>query len=257
MSMTIALIQARLRSTRLPGKVLMALEGMSLLELMLKRLARSKKLDSIAIVTSLEPENEAIAYVCKQLDIPCYKGSETDVLDRYYQAAIHYGAEHIVRLTADCPLIDADIVDGVIGKYHSSNADIAFSKNFPDGQCVGVFSFKALKAAWECAKLPSEREHVVPWIRKQSNEENQNTFKCVYYTCENDLFCERWTIDEAVDYIFFRELVKALPMSIVDASWKDILNTIRSHPEISRINKHICPDEGYQKSLEEDKKICL
>src|SRR4030067_1502842 len=118
MHRTVALVQARLHSSRLPGKVLMSLQGRPVLGIMLERLKRSKELDDIVVVTSTEPANGAIEYVAQQYDIPCFTGSEKDVLDRYYRAALSYRVNHIVRLTADCPLIDPDIVDNVIKRYH-------------------------------------------------------------------------------------------------------------------------------------------
>ncbi len=252
MSGTVALLQARIRSSRLPGKVLMSLQGKAIIEIMLERLKRSKELDGIVVVTSAEPENDALAYIVEQCQVPCFRGSEKDVLDRYYQAALFYGAEHIVRLTGDCPLIDPDIIDRTVRSYRQCGADYVSTEGFPDGECVCIFSSKALESAWKNAKLPSEREHVVPWIWKHSH-----LFNILNYPCSENLSDERWTIDEAADYIFLQELAKALPMPVVDATWQDILQTIKKHPEIKAINGHIPCDEGYQKSLEEDKEACL
>jgi len=257
MAGTVALLQARIRSSRLPGKVLMSLQGKAIIEIMLERLKRSKELDGIVVVTSTEPENDALAYAVEQYHVPCFRGSEKDVLDRYYQVALLYEVEHVVRLTGDCPLIDAEIVDSVIQFYHSSSADYVSTKNFPDGLCTSIFSFEALESAWKNAKLPSEREHVVPWILKHTQQNGHNLFKALDYSCAENLSDERWTIDEAADYIFLHKLAQALQMKIVDATWRDILQTVRKHPELRAINAHIPRDEGYQKSLQEDKKACL
>lgn len=257
MAGTVALLQARIRSSRLPGKVLMSLQGKAIIEIMLERLKRSKELDGIVVVTSTEPENDALAYAVEQYHVPCFRGSEKDVLDRYYQAALFYKVEHIVRLTGDCPIIDWELIDEVIGFYHQCSVDYVKTRNFPDGLCTSIFSFEALESAWKNAKLPSEREHVVPWILKHTQQNGHDLFKALDYPCEENLSDERWTIDEAADYIFLQELAKALPVSLVDATWRDILQTIRRYPEIRAINAHIPRDEGYQKSLEEDKKACL
>jgi len=203
---TAAIIQARLGSSRLPGKVLMCLNGKSILEIMIERIKRSREIDAVIIATSACEENDAIQYVADQHNIPCFRGSEKDVLDRYYNAASLYGADHIVRLTADCPLIEPEIIDSIIQKYHEDDADIALSSGFPDGLDVSIFSFKSLKSAWEKAELPSEREHVVPWILKQCSPNGLNLFKAVYYECNENLSNLRWTIDEAKDYIFLKTL---------------------------------------------------
>ena len=257
MAGTIALLQARIRSNRLPGKVLMSLQGKAVIEIMLARLKRSQELDAVVLVTSTEPENDALAYVAEQHNIPCFRGSEKDVLDRYYQAALFYKVEHIVRLTGDCPLIDWELIDEMIGFYHQCGVDYVKTENFPDGLCASVFSFEALESAWKNATLPSEREHVTPWILKHTQQNGHNLFKALDYSCAENLSDERWTIDAAADYIFLQELAKALPTPLVNATWQDILRTVKAHPEIKAINAHIPRDEGYQKSLEEDKKACL
>lgn len=279
---TVALLQARVHSSRLPGKVLMSLQGKPVIGIMLERLKRSKELDGIVVVTSTKPANNAIEYVAQQYEIPCFRGSEKDVLDRYYQASLSYGVNHIVRLTGDCPLIDTDIIDNVIKSYYQSNVDLAVATAFPDGLDVCVFSFNALELAWKNAKLASEREHVVPWIFKRTqlhgknlhkflnsgteeilpdvcipiNETSEYMFQAIDYSCPENLRDERWTIDEPDDFIFLQELSKSLSISLVDASWQDILQTLNKYPEIRVINKHILRDEGYRKSLTKDM-VCL
>ena len=255
MSGTVAFLQARVRSSRLPGKVLASLQGFSIIEISIKRLKRSKELDGIIVLTSNEPENDALAYIVSQHNIPCFRGAENDVLDRYYQGALKFNVEHIVRVTGDCPLIDPEIVDNVIQLYHKSDADLVsnqLSESFPDGLDVSVFSFKALESAWKNGQLASEREHVVPWIIKNSQENGKSLFKVLDYPCKKNLAEQRWTIDEASDYIFLQELAKVLPVSLVNASYTDILNTLEKYPEIKNINANIVRNEGYQKSLQKD-----
>jgi len=255
MSKTFALLQARVRSSRLPGKVLASLQGTSIIEIVVERLKRSEELDGIILLTSNEPENDALAYIVSQHNIPCYRGSENDVLDRYYQGALCYDVSHIVRITGDCPLIDPEIVDSVIRLYHQSDADLVsnqLSESFPDGLDVCVFSFNALEAAWKNAQLTSEREHVVPWIIKNSQINGGSLFKARDYPCTKNLSDQRWTIDEASDYIFLKELTKVLPVSIINASYIDILNILEKYPEIKNINSNNIRNEGYQKSLVKD-----
>ncbi len=260
MHKTFALVQARLRSSRLPGKALMSLQGMSIIEIILKRLKKSKELDGIIVLTSTEPEDDALAYAVEQHQVPCFRGSEDDVLDRYYQAARYYDINHIVRITGDCPLIDPGLIDRMIKSYHQSDADLItnqISNSFPDGLDVCIFSFDSLQSAWENAKLPSEREHVVPWILEHARQNDHNSFKALDYPCYENLSDHRWTLDEAKDYMFLQELTKVLPMSFVDATWEDVLQTIQRHPEIKSINHHISRNEGYQKSLGMDREGCL
>lgn len=254
---TVALLQARIRSSRLPGKVMMPLQGNSVIEIIIARLLRSEKLDGIIIVTSNKSENDALAYIAGQYHVPCFRGSEKDVLDRFYMAALENKVEHIVRVTGDCPLTDPALIDEMIAIYHQSRVDLLanyITETFPDGLDVSIFSFTALEAAWKNAELPSEREHVVPWILKNSQLNQGTLFKAKDFPCFENLSNMRWAIDEASDYIFYQELVKVISMPIKEIGWRQVLKTIREYPEIGAINTHIMRDEGYKKSLEEDKK---
>lgn len=271
---TMALIQARMGSSRLPGKVLMNLRGYSLLELQLARLRRSRELDEWGIVTSDRPEDDVIAYVAAKNDVPCFRGSAEDVLDRYYQAARTFTARHIVRLTGDCPLVDTEVIDNLVKLYHARGADLAILRGFPDGICGSVVSFAALAAAWAEARLPSEREHVCPWILKRAfiNGENlylarnypgvdsskaptpegMQLFQAVEYACPEDLSAERWTIDEPADYEFLRELAELPGLSLLDAGLQEIRQALDSHPRLRAINRHILRNEGFRKSVAAD-----
>jgi spore coat polysaccharide biosynthesis protein SpsF len=256
---TSALLQARMSSSRLPGKTLMSLQGKAVIEIIFERLKRSTLLDSTIVVTSTKPENDAIAYVAKEHDVPCFRGSEEDVLDRYYQAAQLYEVANIVRLTADCPLIDPEVIDQVIRLYHQSGAELVsnqLSESFPDGLDVCIFSFRALMLAWKHAALPPEREHVVPWILKHCQLQNHKLGAAIDFPCRENLSGERWTLDEASDYIFLQKLAEVLPVPIVDASWRDIRRTLDKNPQIRLANRHIARNEGYQESLRKDDEIC-
>ena len=156
-------------STRLPGKVLMELEGKPLLQRVVERVKRAKKIDEIIIATTKNKEDKKLTEFAEKLKVKSYAGSEDDVLDRYYQAAKKFGAENIVRITSDCPLIDPEIVDDIISYYLNNDFDYVsntISPTYPDGLDTEVFSFKALERAWKEAKKGFEREHVTPYINR-------------------------------------------------------------------------------------------
>ena len=251
-----AFLQARLRSSRLPGKVLMPLAGISVIQIILERLKRSRELDRVVVVTSDSPEDDVLAYRVESCGVTCFRGSEKDVLDRFYQAAVKFSAGHIVRLTGDCPLIDPGIIDDVIRFYHQNRADLVsnqLSDTYPDGLDVSVFSFEALELAWRHSSLPSQREHVTPWIIEKGKSRSHGLSPPLDYPCFQNLSRERWTIDEAADYIFFDRLSSLLPVPMAEISWKDVLAVLDRNPHLRKINCHITRNEGYLKSLQEDK----
>jgi len=249
----VAIIQARVGSTRLPGKVLKKIEGRTVLEHVINRVQAAKKIDDIVIATTVKKKDLEIVQLCAKLGISIFCGSEDDVLDRYYQTARLFKAEHIVRITSDCPLIDPMVIDEVIELYFQKKADYASNtmiKTFPDGLDTEVFSFKTLKIAWKNAKLSSEREHVTPYIWK-----NPNIFKIVNLKCEYNLNDKRWTIDEAEDFEFIKIIYKNLYLEDSLFGMRKILDFLKTHPEVEEINKGIVRNEGYLKSLKKDKII--
>lgn len=253
---TMALIQARMRSRRLPGKVLLPLQGIPVLEVVIGRVKQASSVDTVVVVTSVEPENDILARVAEKCGVPFFRGSEDDVLDRYYRAAVHFDARHIVRLTADCPLIDPGIIDDVVRYYHAKSADLVSNQltdSYPDGMDVCVFSREALELAWTHAVLPSEREHVAPWIIAAGAAGEHGLSAALDYPCETDLSRERWTLDESADYRFLEALSNHIPGSILDIGWRDVLALLDRHPDIAEINRHIIRNEGYLKSLQEDR----
>jgi len=248
---TVAIIQARISSTRLPGKVLKKIEGKTVLEHVINRTKAAKNISDVVVATTVKKEDIKIVQLCANLGISVFRGSENDVLDRYYQAARLFKAEHIVRITSDCPLIDPMVIDQVIELYFRKKADYASNtmiETYPDGLDTEVFSFKTLKMAWENAKLSSEREHVTPYIRK-----NPNILKLVNLKCNIDLKNKRWTIDESKDFEFIKTIYKNLYHKNALFGMKAILNFLKKYPEIEEINKNIIRNEGYLKSLKEDK----
>jgi spore coat polysaccharide biosynthesis protein SpsF (cytidylyltransferase family) len=248
-----AIIQARMGSTRLPGKMLLPIvDNKGALELMLERVRLARQLQKIVVATTTSPSDDRLVDLCKRLGYEYFRGDENDVLERYYQAALAFGpAEVIVRLTGDCPLHDPDVIDLVVGEYLKGNCDYVSNTQkytFPDGLDVEVFSFSVLERARREANLKSEREHVTPYIRKHAD-----VFKTATVECEKDLSGHRWTLDEKEDYEFIKHIYKNLYKKNPAFGMEDILELLARHPELEAINKHISRNEGYQKSLKEDK----
>src|SRR5688572_5144105 len=165
----IAIVQARMGSVRFPNKVMRPICGTPMIGLLLRRLARARLVDQIVVATSEDPRNEPLVRYVRELGYGAYQGSENDVLDRYYQVATEAKADAIVRVTGDCPLIDAEIVDELIERFRASGVDYASNvepPSYPDGLDTEVFTYAALKRAWEVATGVLEREHVTPYIRE-------------------------------------------------------------------------------------------
>jgi spore coat polysaccharide biosynthesis protein SpsF len=251
MKKIVAIIQARMGATRLPGKVLKEAAGKPLLWHLINRLQKCKSLDEIVVGTTTNESDRKIIEFCKQNTIHYFAGSEKDVLDRYYQAAKSFNADSIVRITADCPVIDPQIVDEVTNEYVEKGYDVCgLSGGFPDGLDVTVFSFETLEDTWKNAKLPSEREHVGPYMSKHPEK-----FKSGEYVKFDNLGHHRWTVDEENDLRFIREIFSRLYEPGKIFLTEDILNLLEREPELSKINEGIVRNEGYIKSLKEDEEF--
>lgn len=247
-----AIIQARTSSTRLPGKVLLKVLGKTILEYVTERTKKAKNIEEVIVATTKKKEDQKIVKLMKKTKVNFYCGSEKDVLDRYYQAAKLYQAQNIARITSDNPLIDPRIIDKVIKRYFQTNADYCsntLKETFPDGQDVEVFKFQALKSTWKRAKLLSEREHVTPYIKKHPEK-----FKLVNVKSQKNLSDRRWTVDEREDFKLIKTILEALYPENPDFTIEDILKFLKNNPHLENLNKHIIRNEGYLKSLEEDKK---
>ncbi len=249
--MVLAIIQARMGSSRLPGKVLMDLNGDTVLGLLVRRIRISERVNRIVVATTEKPEDDVIERFARNTGVDLFRGSEDDLLDRFYRAAIMYKAQTIVRITADCPLIDPFIVDKVIelfdGEYDYVNNTM--EPTFPDGLDVEVFTFACLRDAWENAELPSEREHVTPYIKKHPEKYSLGVYKNgIDYS---DL---RWTIDEESDYILVKEIMKRIGNK-TDFVFQDILDLFAEDPGLGEINQGIKRNEGYLESLKQDLKV--
>lgn len=249
--MILAILQARVSSSRLPGKVLKPILGVPMLIRQLERVKRAKMIDRLVVATSIDPSDDPIEDLCRQNGIECCRGDLKDVLDRFYQVAKSYRPEHIVRLTGDCPLIDPEVIDRVIRFYLDGGYDHASNggePTFPDGLDVEIFRFSALELAWQEARLPSEREHVTPFIYTHPER-----FRTAQYKNHVDLSYLRWTVDEPADFELVRIVYESLYPSRPDFSTTDILALIENRPELATMNTHHARNEGYAKSLHEDK----
>lgn len=236
-----AIIQARYNSTRFPGKVVKKINNKTILEILIKRLSRSKHVSNIIVACSKNKKDLAIVNICKKLGINYFTGSEDDILDRFYKAAKKYKAENIVRITADCPLIDPKIVDDVISNFFSNNADYASNTNpptFPDGFDVEVFKFRALKETYIKARKSTDREHVTPFII------NNNKFKKFNLKNLIDYSSLRLTLDEKEDFILIAKIIKYFNNNL-NFSLKNILDLYKKKKNFFLINSHLVRNEGY------------
>jgi len=231
------IVQARTGSMRLPRKVLRTVLGKSMLEHLIIRLRRTKMVDNIIIATTESKEDTAIVEIAGNLGIKSYQGSADDVLDRFYQVARKFGLRHIVRITADCPLMDPSVVDKGIEYYFSSGADYCsnvLERTFPDGEDVEVFSFNALEQAWREAGLSFEREHVTPYIRKHPEQ-----FKLTNFKNNVNISDKRWTLDREEDFIFIKKVYEGLYPKNPCFGMEDILSFLKENPGLEEINKKL------------------
>jgi spore coat polysaccharide biosynthesis protein SpsF (cytidylyltransferase family) len=245
----VAIIQARMSSARLPGKVLMPLANKLVLGHIVERLSYCKMIDKIVIATSNDASDDLVSDYCKNKNIDFYRGSLDDVLDRYYQVGKIHHADPIVRITGDCPVIDPVVVDAVITGFLSGEYDLyGLGGKFPDGLDCSVFSFSAIEKAWKEAKLLSEREHVGPYI-----ENNPHLFRNGALELFQGLAQHRWTLDEPNDYKLLSKIFNELYRPDSPFLTHEVLQFIQNNPKLSAINSKIVRNEGYLKSLEEDK----
>lgn len=231
--------QARMTSTRLPGKVLKEVFSKPLLEYQIERLQRVKFADQIVVATTTNDTDQPIIDLCDRLSIPYYRDSEDDVLTRYHGAAIVHQADVIVRVTSDCPAIDPQVIDQVIQFYIDEYPKYDYVSNclertYPRGMDTEVFTFKALDEAFHQATAQQDREHVTPFIHQQTTKYQLGQ---VNY-CE-DQSNHRWTVDTSEDFELIRRIIEALYPLKPEFSLEDCLELLAQHPEWIVINKHI------------------
>lgn len=245
--------QARYASTRLPGKVLLTIRNKPLLWYLLKRLELVKTPNQIIIATSTSDSNKPLMDYLKEQKINYYAGDENDVLDRFYQTAKQYNGEIIVRITADCPLIDSTLIDRGLEIFLDDNFDYLSNVHpptFPDGYDIEIFTFKALETSWKNAKLNSEREHVTPFIYN-----NPKIFSIKNFQNDKDLSNLRLTVDTKEDFILISKIIENFHDRWTKFDLKDVITFINQNPHLLKINAQYERNEGYFKSLKEDKLI--
>ncbi len=246
----LGIAQARLSSSRLPGKVLRPICGKPMLELQLERIARSHRLDRIIVATGDDEQDDPLEALCRTLKVDCFRGSLNDVLERFFMAARHYRPENVVRFTGDCPLIDPGVVDDTIALFDQGDFDYVSNVHpptFPDGLDCEVMRFSCLESAWRNAGLRSEREHVTPYIYSHPEQ-----FRIGNHFGTGDFSELRWTVDEPADFEVVSRIFESLYPENPAFSWREVLALLQRHPEIDRLNCRFLRNEGYRKSQQED-----
>lgn len=244
----VAIIQARMSSTRLPGKVMKEICAHPILWHVYNRLSKSRLIDKIVVATSTDPSDDVIDRWCMSERARCFRGSLNDVLRRYYWAARAYGAKTVVRITADCPLIDPQVVDAVIERFQTGSYDyVRTDETYPNGLDAEVFSNMALLNAFNEAGLDSEREHVTPYMWK-----NPELFSISRVVCPEDHSSMRWTVDDEKDLRLVKHIFEGLYQPGHIFHMADILKFLGSNPKLLKINAKTQRNEGYVKSLRDD-----
>jgi spore coat polysaccharide biosynthesis protein SpsF len=236
----VAIIQARMSSTRLPGKVLLDLGGRPVLHRMIERVRRAKTVTETVVATTTDPSDEPIVELCKAIGTPVFRGSLPDVLDRYYQCALAHNAEIVVRLTGDCPLIDPDLIDAVVNTLQDQQADFAcnrlpppFTRTYPIGLDVEACTFTSLENAWKNAAEKHDREHVLPYLYEVAGR-----FKVIQLHHEVDYGHLRWTLDTPEDLALLREVIQRLD-GRNDFTWLEVLDVFLKDTALADINSKV------------------
>ncbi|KAF0153127.1 MAG: Polysaccharide biosynthesis protein [Ignavibacteria bacterium] len=249
----VTVIQARMSSTRLPGKIMLPILGKPMLQRMIERIKNAKLIGKIVVATSINADDDEVEEFCKKNNIVCFRGHLTDLLDRHYQVGKKFSADAVVKIPSDCPLIDPQIIDKVI-QHYIQNDELDFVSNlhpatYPDGNDVEIMSFDSLGCAWKDASKNYEREHTTPFIW-----ENNDTFKVGNVVWENGLdysTTHRWTIDFPEDYEFIRKVYEELYAKNPNFSLNDILTLLKQKPEIAEINSRYLGKYWYENYLDE------
>jgi spore coat polysaccharide biosynthesis protein SpsF len=236
----IGIIQARMASSRFPGKVLQDIAGKPMLYHVVERARRARTLDEVIVATTTEPDDKAIETYCFEMGCPVYRGSMHDVLDRFYQAAKMHRAEGVVRFTADCPLLDPGVVDHTVKEFLRSGVDFAanrlpppFKRTYPIGLDTEVCTFSGLERAWKEAVEKHEREHVMPYFY-----DTPGRFKVQRVDYEVDYGDRRWTVDTPEDLALIQQIFGYFPERL-DFSWLEVLALFDRQPELAAINAGI------------------
>ena len=236
----VALVQARMGSTRLANKVMKPIGGIPMIELLLSRLALAKEVDQIVVVTSIAENNQPLVDHVRKIGFACEQGSENDVLDRYVQAARKHYANVVVRITGDCPLVDPQLVDEIVRRFKTEGVDYISNVSpptYPDGLDIEVFRFNILEISSEQTREPFDREHVTPYLRKPGK------FNVASMRNDQDLSALRWTVDEYADFLVVEKVFRHF-YPRTDFAWTEVLALQHQQPELFIINKHVIRNEG-------------
>jgi len=246
------IIQARMGSSRLPNKVLLKIDDANtVLDCVIKQLAHCIRIDKIVVATTTSNKDNKIEEHLRKIGIPCFRGSELDVLDRHYQCAKKFSFSTIVRIPSDKPLIDPEVVDNIIKKYHSVPYDYAsnfMTPSYPSGTEVELLSFNTLETVWKKAKLPSEREHVTKYILSHQNE-----FSILNIEYTRNLSQFRWAVDRMEDLELVKEIVSKIKKRPI--LMNEILKLLDTEPHLMKINRNVDRAEGNIKSLKDDEEF--
>ncbi|MHC4400242.1 MAG: cytidylyltransferase domain-containing protein [Planctomycetota bacterium] len=232
----VAIVQARMGSTRLPGKVLLDVAGRSMLARVVRRVRRAALIDRVVVATSVTPDDDRIVDECRRLSVACFRGSEDDVLDRFHRAARACRAEAVVRITADCPLIDPEVTDRVLRAFLDHRPDYAsntLDRTYPRGLDTEVADSAALARAWRDARQPYERTHVMPYIYR-----HPDAFRLLAVTGQRNLSQGRWTVDSPDDLRFVRAVYNRMG-SNDRFSWRDVVRLVDQEPSLASMNRHV------------------
>lgn len=269
MTRIVAIIQARMASSRLPGKVLLDIEGQPMLARTVERARRARTVERVVVATTIDPSDDAVAALCAQRGYLLYRGSMHDVLDRYYQAASAFQAEVVVRITADCPLLDPDLVDATVcalwgqtwsgtssalGAVQETVYDFTtnrlpppWGRTYPIGLDTEVCTFAGLERAWREADQPHQREHVMPYFYEQPGR-----YRIYQLNHDMDYGALRWTVDTSEDLAFARAIYAHFKKHD-DFTWLDVLALLQREPELAKLNsgvqhkKYDAVDERFRK----------
>lgn len=250
--MNLAILQARMSSSRLPGKVLKLIRGRPMILRQIERIRSARRIDRLVVATSTDASDDVLVECCEREGVECARGSLDDVLDRFYRVALKFVPSHVIRLTGDCPLIDPEVVDAVIAFHVDGSFDYTSNSlddlTFPNGLDVEVMRFACLERTWKEARLPSEREHVTPYVYN-----HRGMFRLGSYSGEPNLSSLRWTVDEPEDLEFVRRIYEALYPINPAFRMRDILALLEREPALGSINSRFERNEGMKKSLLKDR----
>lgn len=236
----VAIVQARMGSKRLPGKVMKTIVDRPVIELLVKRLDLAAEVDQVVVATPLDPENMVLKNHVTSLGFKCHMGSERDVLGRVFDAAKEFKADIVIRITGDCPFVDPELVDSIVREFKNSDADYISNINpptYPDGLDVEVFNFASLEKAHNEATTDFDKEHVTPFIR------SSGLFKTSNIEFETDLSTLRWTLDEPADFIVIDRVFNYFNPDI-HFSWRDVLSLYENHADFFSENENFLRNMG-------------